>query len=253
VPLRLGWTAFGILVSMVSLRLFWPARALADVHAGLRRLLADLALELEAAAALLDRPSRAEGAGRDQPAAALTPPPSLQDAAAAPSIARGVPALRRQLLTLRQQLPLAWIELGGDPARHPRALLLRTLCETCSALLTALGGLERRTPVFSSDQELSALQRSEAELLRSLAERLRHWQQQLHHEQAHPVPPPPTAWQPPLRWQGLQAELQVLHADAEQLRRLQRHASRLALCGLAQRAVENGERRWLALLESRGV
>ena len=49
IPMRLIWTAFGILMALLSLRLFWPSRARIQQSEGLLELLVDLGQSLEAA------------------------------------------------------------------------------------------------------------------------------------------------------------------------------------------------------------
>lgn len=238
IPLRLFWTTAGILLAVASLRLLWPARALPAVYAGLRSLLAELGDRLEGVAATLDGPGPHPGRPGTPTTAGPLPLEHPWD------IGPG----RSQLQTLRRQLPAAFSELGGDPSHHPQAQLLKGLCESCSLLLSALGGLGRPIPPAGDPAELTALQRAEAELLAALAGRLTLWARQLTLEEAHPVPPPPAAgWRPPQRWLALQQELQAVRLEQHDLQRLRRHASRLALCSLALQAVERGERRWRTL------
>jgi len=235
-PLRLFWTTLGILVSVASLRLFWPARALPATHAALSHLLGDLATGLEAFARLV------------QPSAAAASPQVPAASAAPPSL----PALRQQIQAVRQQLPVAFIELSANPAQHPQAQLLRLLCDSCSGLITALGGLERLAPRPESGPGDTTLRQGECELLASIAARLRQWQDCLASERGHLLPPPPLdPWQPPPRWQHLQSDVRELNPDPSALGRLRREASRLAFCAIAQRTLENGERRWRALSPDR--
>ena len=47
IPLRLFWTAFGIIMALLSLRLFWPSRARIEQRQGLLQLLVDLGETLQ--------------------------------------------------------------------------------------------------------------------------------------------------------------------------------------------------------------
>ena len=47
IGLRLGWTCFGVMLALLSLRLFWPARTLSGCQARLAELFGLLATELE--------------------------------------------------------------------------------------------------------------------------------------------------------------------------------------------------------------
>jgi len=59
IPLRLFWTAFGIIMALLSLRLFWPARARLEQRQGLLQLLVDLGHTLKTYLAAPPKPRRA--------------------------------------------------------------------------------------------------------------------------------------------------------------------------------------------------
>ena len=88
IPLRLFWTAVGVLIALLALRLFWPARARQQQWEGLLALLLDLG---QAIAAHLQR--ELPRMGRNSNSARALP------AGATPTI----PALRTTLLALREQ------------------------------------------------------------------------------------------------------------------------------------------------------
>ncbi|MCP9786591.1 FUSC family protein, partial [Cyanobium sp. N5-Cardenillas] len=98
VPVRLFWTAAGILVALLSLRLFWPDLAVEGNRQRLRRFLADLGAALVAQADRLDAPAAPVAPGALVAARRL----ELETAQ----------GLRRQLVALRQAMPAVADELG---------------------------------------------------------------------------------------------------------------------------------------------
>lgn len=229
IPLRLFWTAFGILTALLSLRLFWPARASAASLQGYATLLRDLALALEAAAD--PQPHRRER--RRQ--------------------------LRTQLVSQRRLEVQVTNELGSRPEHHPLHQLLQVLDDCCSRLIVSSDSLGRQGAWTDLPPALGDLHQAQADLLGALAQRLRLWAEQLE-TPGEPLPPPPS--QPmaiPDRWMTLERRL----ADPDlcsaspglSLEGLQHNASRLTLCSLALRTLETGERRWrgLAGVDSRSA
>jgi hypothetical protein len=104
IPIRFFWTSFGVLITLLGLRLFWPARGLdssLDQMAGLlgqlQSCFRDLAARVDPAAA---------GQGAD------------------PIGISRYRALRNQLVAIRQQRPALLQELGTLPERHPATLLM---------------------------------------------------------------------------------------------------------------------------------
>jgi uncharacterized membrane protein YccC len=119
IPLRLFWTAFGIIMALLSLRLFWPSRARIEQRQGLLQLLLDLGETLQEF--LHNTPV-------DQRRRALT---------------HRLRGLRNSLLSLRDQRVNALRELGPLAAQHPVAQLWELLDQACEALMLDLDELRR--------------------------------------------------------------------------------------------------------------
>lgn len=232
IPLRLFWTALGILWALLSLRLFWPARALDAAHRDFTALLLALANQLEALAA---------------------PQPHQ------PPQPKASPALRSQLVGLRRQMQTVAAELGSNPQHHPSYRRLQRLDATCSRLIGVVDGLGRQAPAAAppsrqAQASLEPLHRGEAELLAWLAARLRRWAGALasgagdHAASArHPTPHQPL--DPPASWVALESWLLAPAPAAGdpgtlELPQLQRIASRLMLCRQALASVTRLEQGW---------
>ena len=223
-PLRFFWTAFGVLLTLLSLRLFWPARTLdrmLSLHAGL---LAQLQRALRQLAAGL----QADG-----------PPPSHD------------PGLRNQLLALRSLRPTLLRELGSLPERHPAALLLASLDDTASRLVALVRALERAAPAPGPAPQLLRLHRAEADLLAAMADQLQLWERAIRSPapQQKGLPLPPARPLPlPASWLQLNRELNDPAVNTASSERLERIAVRLMVCRQAERAIRNGERTWAAIV-----
>ncbi len=236
IPLRLLWTALGILWALLSLRLFWPARALDAAHRDFSALLLGLAAQLQ---------SLAE--------------PGTGTGAALPTSA----GLRSQLVALRRQMPVVAAELGSNPQHHPSYRHLQRLELACSRLIGVVDGLGRKGPAAArpgrpGPAALERLQRGETDLLAWLALRLRRWAGALAGAATDPAAaarggqPPPG---PPASWQALEGWLMApdptttVEAGAEglDLPQLQRAATRLMLCRQALASVTGLEQGWPAL------
>ncbi|MFZ9462820.1 MAG: FUSC family protein, partial [Vulcanococcus sp.] len=233
--LRLFWTALGILLALLSLRLIWPSRALATALTSYNQLLCQLQQSLRALAAQL------------QPQLAIDQPPG--SGLLTPARIR---ALRLQLLALRRQRPSLAGELGSNPQRHPAYRLMLNLDDVASRLITSIGGMQRHGPPASLDADLvERLHRAEAELLLQLVERLELWKQHLEpgsrQQRRLPRPPQPPL-QAPLTWLELTRELNDSSANGASLDRLERIAARLVLCRQALQAICDGERQWAAIV-----
>jgi hypothetical protein len=227
IPIRFFWTSFGVLITLLGLRLFWPARGLdssLDQMAGLlgqlQSCFRDLAARVDPAAA---------GQGAD------------------PIGISRYRALRNQLVAIRQQRPALLQELGTLPERHPATLLMANFEATASRLITLVGGLVREPPTLQDPQLVVQLHRAEAELLQAMADHLGQWERQIRGRRGLPKPPD-TGLQLPLSWQQLGQELNDPTANSASLERLERIASRLMLCRQAEQAISNGEANWLAIL-----
>ena len=227
IPIRFFWTSFGVLITLLGLRLFWPARGLdssLDQMAGLlgqlQSCFRDLAARVDPAAA---------GQGAD------------------PIGISRYRALRNQLVAIRQQRPALLQELGTLPERHPATLLMANFEATASRLITLVGGLVREPPTLQDPQLVVQLHRAEAELLQAMADHLGQWERQIRGRRGLPKPPD-TGLQLPLSWQQLGQELNDPTANSASLERLERIASWLMLCRQAEQAISNGEANWLAIL-----
>ena len=114
IPLRLFWTAFGILMALLSLRLFWPSTARLQQRQGLLQLLVDLGHTLQE---------------------------SLQQASAAErrrTMCQRLRTLRQSLLNLRTERVGALRELGPLASRHPVAQIWELLEHACESLMLDL-------------------------------------------------------------------------------------------------------------------
>jgi len=214
-PLRLAWTVFGVVVALLSLRLLWPATAVARSRQGWGGLVLSLAPLLDGAAAAISRPGN---------------PPKPDQLA----------AVRRDLMRLRAAVPALRDELGGASSQQPVLLLLARLDECCSRLLGLVQGVQRRLPQEFGDA-MQALHLAEADLLTSLARRMELWSQALGSGRGLQAP----RFEPPPRWHACEAMLDDAAINRVALGRLQHLAARHQLCRQAIEAIQRTERVWL--------
>ena len=227
VPLRLFWTVAGILVGVLSMRLLWPARALPQAWRNLETLLQAIAKSLDQVAYQLEQPPAGDGG----------------DDGSSP-----VQALRQQLGGLRGGWKAVQSELGDAGRHHPQIRLMLTFQEACSALIMVVEGLLRHAPAPGATGSLVSLQQGEADLLRAVADRLRQWAPLIAQPGSDPLgPPPQPAWAAPESWRQLQPLLTDNSFSEDDLPRLRRHASRLVLCGQAERTMARTELLWRSL------
>ena len=227
IPLRFFWTCFGVLITLLALRLFWPARGLdsslgqvATLLVQLQSCFRDLAARVDSAMA--SQSSNPVGIDRYR-------------------------ALRNQLIAIRRQRPALLQELGSLPERHPATLLMANFEATASRLITLVGGLVREPPSLQDPQLVVQLHRAEAELLQAMAGQLGQWERQIRGRRGLPKPPD-TGLQLPRSWQQLGQELNDPTANSASLERLERIASRLMLCRQAEQAISTAEANWAAIL-----
>ena len=227
IPLRFFWTSFGVLITLLALRLFWPARGLdsslgqvATLLVQLQSCFRDLAARVDSAMA--SQSSNPVGIDRYR-------------------------ALRNQLVAIRRQRPALLQELGSLPERHPATLLMANFEATASRLITLVGGLVREPPSLQDPQLVVQLHRAEAELLQAMAGQLGQWERQIRGRRGLPKPPD-TGLQLPRSWQQLGQELNDPTANSASLERLERIASRLMLCRQAEQAISTAEANWAAIL-----
>ncbi len=238
VPLRLFWTALGILWALLSLRLFWPARALDAAHRDFATLVLALANQLE---------QRAESVGPTGSDRRAAPPPSSA-------------GLRSQLVGLRRQMQTVAAELGSNPQHHPSYRQLQRLDVACSRLIGVVDGLGRQAPAATEPSRqgqatLEHLHRGEAELLAWLALRLRHWAGALTRSgagrsasagrsaQRQPLDPP-ASWLAVESWLLAPALATAGDPGELELPQLERIATRLMLCRQALASVARLEQGW---------
>ena len=232
IPLRFFWTCFGVLITLLGLRLFWPARGLDTSMTQVAGLLGQLQSCFRDLAARVDPAITGQVAGQG----------------ADPIGIGRYRALRNQLVAIRRQRPALLQELGTLPERHPATLLMANFEATASRLITLVGGLVREPPTLQDPQLVVQLHRAEAELLQAMASQLGQWERQIRTRRGLPKPPE-TELQLPRSWQELDQELNDPNANTASLERLARIASRLMLCRQAEQAIRNGEAHWLAILD----
>ena len=230
IPLRFFWTALGILLTVLSLRLFWPARSTTACLSRYADLLHQVAGCFRELAARLEQPS-------SRPATS---------APAQPSRARQLRTVLQSARSLRSAL---LPELGNQPQRHPAYLLVSTLDATASRLVTLVIGLERAAPTSRDPQLVARLHRAEGELLEGMAAQVLIWERQLRSPHALPSPPP-QGLEISQSWLDLDTELIDPLANSASLERLERIAARLLLCRQAEQAIRDGETSWRAILAS---
>ena len=222
IPLRLFWTAFGILMALLSLRLFWPSRARLEQRIGLLQLLVDLGNTVQ------------HYVGHNPPADRRR------------VLGQRLRLLRAQLLSLRDQRRNALLELGALAAQHPVARMWALLDQSCEALMLELDEL-RRLPAPLWDQwGLERQHQAALQFSHGVAQRLLRWQETLGNSlQLQPPPPEPR--------QQLDLDA-LLHADQNEglasltARQLQDVAARLMVLHRIDQTLGDAERQWRALV-----
>ena len=220
-PLRLFWTVVGVIVGLLSMRLFWPSSAVADGWTAWSQLLGGLA----------------EALGRQAPLAATAPADGLVSMA----------PLRARLIALRSGLPAIRGELGGATGDHPVLTLLACLDDSGSRLIGLLSGFQRLPPHGPSDA-LQAVRQGEIALLRAVAARVQLWAQALalpagrsrYRLPRAPMPP----FDPDETWGPMERLLDDPRLNRSDLITLERVAVRLQLCRQLLDALERTERLW---------
>ena len=219
IPLRLFWTAFGILVALLSLRLFWPSMARLEQREGLLDLLLDLARTVDLFAAGLPSAERRR------------------------QVAQRVRALRVSLLSLRELRQAALQELGSRAEQHPSARMWELLDQACEALVLDLEALGRQSDLPWQDWGLERLHAASEQFTGAVAERLRRWHEQL--RGSLNLRPPPSEPRPALPLQVLRQRSEaVRRLDPEQLSQV---AARLMLLNRMDQILNFTERQWRQL------
>jgi len=216
IPLRLLWTAFGILMALLSLRLFWPSRARIQQREGLLQLLVDLGDALQQ----------------------LVHRRHLQG--------QQIRRLRITLLSLRDQRQGALLELGTMASQHPVAKMWALLDQASEALILDLDEL-RRLP--NADWQGWGLQRDYATgvaFVQGVAQRLLAWQQQL--RDSSQLPPPPSQPRLALPLESLQSPESLAAYQQLSPEQLQRVASQWMVLNRMDHTMESTERQWRELV-----
>jgi len=221
IPLRLFWSVFGILVSLLSMQLLWPSSAVLN---GWRQW-----------GALLDQLAQAM--------AQLNAGSALHPRASQQQVAR----LRTQLVALRAALPAVQRELGGGGAGHPVLSLIGCLDESCSRLIGLLGGLHRSQPQQRA-AAFEPLRAAEVAVFAAVADRLQLWSAAMTKRpgsRSHALPPPPEpGFEPPEPWWQLEAQLDDPRLSRMPLEHLEQIALRQQLCRQVIAALQRTEHAW---------
>lgn len=240
IGLRLAWTCFGVMLTLLSLRLFWPSRTLAQAFSDRGTLLSDVGQLFAELADRLDPPAA-------HTPSAIAPSNTGSQEAGASAIVRRSRALQAQHQELRRALPGLKEEFGSQASRHPAARLLETLDTACGRLLQAAGDLGHRSPPPGEHPLLQRLHRAEADLLRALRAHLDLWRAGLDTSPASLPRPPAESLSVPDSWRNLERDLHDPALLQATLLPLERLAGRLMICRRALEAMVQAERTWLDL------
>ena len=224
ITIRLFWTAFGVILTVLALQLFWPMRSGVEVFKHYANLLVGIQRGLQ------KNVRQIEGEAIDRRSARLMHQ-----------------QLRNQLISLRNELPSVAQELGENPMRHPRFLLINDLINCSSRLIIATNGLLRYPSVRPDLESLRTIHQAESALLNAVSERLSLWQRLLLtvETQGHRLPPAPAEpFQAPERWSRCYQTLQQTDTDNLSFQQLERMATRINRCRQILRTMEETERQW---------
>lgn len=216
-PLRLIWTALGVFLALLSIRLFWPSRARLAQRQGLLDLLDRLGVVL---ADHLLRPSPRRGGD-----------PVLRE-------------LREQMLGLRSQRGGALRELGSAAGEHPVAQMWAAFDAHCETLILVLDGFQRLGTLDWQRPALRGLAVRLSERVLAMQQQMARWREHLlRNPQGLPDPPLPL-WVPQNLTTWVDEPSQQALATAE----LQQLATGLNLLNQLERSLHETELRWQAAL-----
>ena len=224
ISLRLFWTAFGVILTVLALQVFWPMRSGVEVFKHYANLLVGIQAGLQQTVRQIEGGTLDRRSGQ-----------AIHQ------------QLRNQLISLRNELPSVAQELGENPMRHPRYLLIGDLITGSSRLIIAINGLLRYPSVRPDLESLRVVHQAESALLMAISERLDLWQHLLLtvETQAHRLPPAPTEpFQPPELWNRCYQNLQQANTGDLSFQQLERMANRINRCRQILRAIEETERQW---------
>lgn len=240
IGLRLGWTCFGVILTLLSLRLFWPSQAVEHAFAERAALLAEVGQLYGGLADRLDRTATA----------ATTPAATASSAGVVGLTLETIRALQKRQNELRRQVPSLEEEFGNQASRHPAARLIQALDRAGTRLLQTAAELVRRPPPPGEHPLLQQLHGAEADLLHLLAERLDLWQQSLRTNHTTLPRPPDGPLTLPTSWRNLERDLHNPALAQVALLPLERLAGRLMACRGAHQAIREAEGLWLGLQAS---
>ena len=227
IPLRLLWTAFGILMALLSLRLFWPSRARIQQREGLLQLLVDLGHTL-------------------QQVVQRSPAAIQSQAQRRRELGQQIRNLRSTLLSLRDQRQGALLELGTLANQHPIARMWALFDQASEALILDLDEL-RRLP--NPEWQAWGLQGDYAAgltFVQGVVERLLSWQQQL--SGSSQLQPPPSQPRLALPLEALQSPESKAAYRRLSPQQLQRVASQWMVLNRMDHTLESTERQWRELV-----
>ena len=224
ISIRLFWTAFGVILTVLALQVFWPMRSGVEVFKHYANLLVGIQTSLQQTVRQI------EGGAIDRSSNSAIHQ-----------------QLRNQVISLRNELPSVAQELGENPMRNPRYLLICDLINGSSRLISAVSGLLRYPSVRPDLASLRFIHNAESALLVAVCERLALWQRLLLkiEEQGNSLPSAPAdPFQPPELWDLFYRNLQQTNTDDLSFQQLERMANRINRCRQIQRTIEETERQW---------
>jgi hypothetical protein len=227
IPLRLLWTAFGILMALLSLRLFWPSRARIQQREGLLQLLVDL--------------------GHTLLQVVQHPPDAIQSQAQRRrQLGQQIRSLRITLLILRDQRQGALLELGTMASQHPVARMWALLDQASEALILDLDELRRLPNADWQGWGLQGEYDAGLAFVQGVVERLLSWQQQL--RGSSQLQPPPSQPRSTLSLEALQSPESKAAYRRLSPEQLQRVAAQLMVLNRMDHTMESTERQWRAIV-----
>jgi hypothetical protein len=227
IPLRLLWTAFGILMALLSLRLFWPSRARIQQREGLLQLLVDL--------------------GHSLLQVVQHPPEAIHSQAQRRrQLGQQIRSLRITLLNLRDQRKGALLELGTLASQHPVARMWALLDQASEALLLDLDELRRLPNADWQGWGLQGDYDAGLTFVQGVVERLLSWQQQL--RGSSQLQPPPSQPRSTLSLEALQSPESKAAYRRLSPEQLQRVAAQLMVLNRMDHTMESTERQWRELV-----
>ena len=227
IPLRLLWTAFGILMALLSLRLFWPSRARIQQREGLLQLLVDL--------------------GHTLPQVVQHPPEAIQpQAQRRRELGQQIRSLRSTLLSLRDQRQGALLELGTLASEHPVARMWALLDQASEALILDLDELRRLPNADWLGWGLQVDYDAGLAFVQGVVERLLSWRQQL--SDSTQLQPPPSQPRSALSLEALQSPGSNAAYRRLSPEQLQRVAAQLMVLNRMDHTMESTERQWRELV-----